>query len=389
MNRRSFIKTATALSAAPLFSSLHTATATAGTLAGAAQHTAQNPGAGGCAPVKIAQLGTTHEHAGGKLSSLRLHPDVFAIVGVVNDDHSKAARYNSQIKNERGKYKGVRWITEEEMFAIPDLGAVVVETANLDLVPAARRCLARGLPIHMDKPGGEDADFAAFSQMRREYEKRKLPFQMGYMFRGNPAMQWIQQAAAKGWLGEIFEIQASMSHGSGDVYQDYIANFRGGTMFNLGCHFIDFVVPLLGRPEKVVPFLKAAPGDSPKVRNNCLAILDYPSATATLRTCSREAGGRRYLKVCGTKGTVDLRPLERFDKKPLQMSLILKEGNEEYKAGAHTLDFGPVRDRYDAQLLEFAREVRGETKPPSTHDARHDILVQEILLAASGYTKWT
>ncbi len=42
-----------------------------------------------------------------------------------------------------------------------------------------------------------------------------LPFQMGYMFRGNPAFNWIRKAVEKGWLGDVFEIQASMSHNYG------------------------------------------------------------------------------------------------------------------------------------------------------------------------------
>lgn len=340
--------------------------------------------------LQVAQLGTTHEHAGAKIRSMRLRPDVFEIVGVVEDD-SKPGPLGFEYEKRLKTYEGVPRLTEKELFALPGLDAVFVETTNVDLVSAAERCLAHGFPIHMDKPGGNETQFDAFVRLRREYEKRGLAFQMGYMFRGNPAMQWIRRAAGKGWLGEIFDIQANMSHDyGGDAYQDYIATFRGGIMHNLGGHLVDFVVPLLGRPEKVVSILKTAPGDAPGVFNNGLAILEYPRATATLRVCSREVGGhsRRRLKVCGTKGTVELSPLERFDGKPLLMDVSLREDNEELKAGRHTLPFGPVRNRYEAQLLDFAQEIRGELKKPNIYDSRHDILVQEILLAASGLVDW-
>ncbi|MPN03603.1 hypothetical protein SDC9_150834 [bioreactor metagenome] len=211
---------------------------------------------------------------------------------------------------------------------------------------------------------------------------------MGYMFRGNPAFRWILDAVRKGWLGEIFEVQASMSHNyGGEEYQEYIGKFRGGIMFNLGCHLIDFVVALLGRPSGVTPFLKSAPGDPDRIQNNCVAILEYPHATATLRACSREAGGLnlRRMKVCGTKGLVELCPLERFDGEKLEMELALSEGNEEFEAGRRTLRFGPVRDRYEEQLLELARMIRGEMSNP--YDVQHDCLVQEVLLRASGYTE--
>ncbi|OAM87957.1 Gfo/Idh/MocA family oxidoreductase [Termitidicoccus mucosus] len=344
-------------------------------------------------PLKIAQLGVSHEHAAGKMRSLRLLPDAFEIVGVVDDRATTRAANYIHWDKEESAYDGLPRLTEEELFALPGLDAVAVEVPNLELVPAARRCLARNLPIHMDKPGG--GALLPFVQLRRDYEAAGLPFQMGYMFRGNPAMRWILDAARRGWLGEIFEVQASMSHNYGNAsYADYIANFRGGLMFNLGCHLIDFVVSLLGAPAGVFPFLKNAPGDAPGAHTNCVAILEYPVATVTLRACSREVDGldRRRLKICGTKGSVELCPLERYDGKPLQMSLVLREGNEERAAGSHTLDFGPVRDRYEDQLLEFAKAICGETTPAAASDllldSRHDCLVQKVLLAASGITSF-
>lgn len=342
-------------------------------------------------PLRIAQLGVSHEHAAGKMRSLRLRPDAFEIVGVVDDRATKNAASFIQWEKEESAYAGLPRLTEQELFALPGLDAVAIEVPNLDLVPAAKRCLAHNLPIHMDKPGGDE--LPPFVQLRREYEARGLPLQMGYMFRGNPAMRWILDAARRGWLGDIFEVQASMSHNyGGEPYQNYIGKFRGGIMFNLGCHLVDFVVALLGRPTGVFPILKTAPGDAPHIFNNCIAILEYPSATVTLRACSREVDGleRRRLKICGTKGSVELCPLERFDGNPLQMSLVLREGNEEREAGMHMLEFGPVRDRYEDQLIEFARNIRGETtaspSPDLLRDSRHDCLVQEICLAASGYT---
>ncbi len=324
--------------------------------------------------IKIGQIGVCHEHADGKMHTLRLRPDLFEVVGVVDDRASTAAKFAGA---DLAAYEGLPWLAEEELFAVPGLRAVAVETPNLDLVPAARRCLERGVAIHMDKPGGDD--LAAFAELRRGYAERGLAFQMGYMFRGNPAMNWIREHRER--LGDIFEIQASMSHNYGGAeYQEYIGRFPGGIMFNLGCHLIDYVVALLGRPSGVAAFLKSAPGDPDRIQNHCVAVLEYPHAVATLRACSREVEGswRRRLKICGTHGSVDLCPLERFDGRPLQMELVTGEG-------ARTLEFEAVRDRYEAQLVDFARMIAGEMA--DSYDARHDEVVQEVLLAASGYTK--
>ena len=334
--------------------------------------------------IVIGQIGICHEHAAAKMTSIRQMPNVFEIAGVVDDRATTSAKFAGF---DLRPYEGLPWMTEEELLNYPGLQAVMIETPNSDLVPTAIRCMERNLAMHMDKPGGEDLHL--FGRLRRGCEDRKLAFQMGYMLRTNPAIRFSQRAVREGWLGEIFEIQASMSHNyGGAAYQEYLGRFKGGIMFNLGCHLIDSIVPMLGRPERITPFLKSVPGFPDAIKNNCLVIMDYPHATATVRACSLEVEGlsNRRLKICGTKGSIELCPLERFDGKPLRMRLSLLEGNAWYAAGTHTVDFGIQRDRYEDQLLELAKIVNGEMKDPYGYE--HDYLVQEILLAASGYNQW-
>jgi predicted dehydrogenase len=335
--------------------------------------------------IKIGQIGICHEHAQGKIISLRKMSDVFEIVGVVDErETSTTPRFS---EGNLAPYEGLRFMSEEELLNTPGLQAVTVEVPNLELVSTAMRCVGRNLAMHMDKPGGDNLE--QFARLRKGIEERKLPFQMGYMFRGNPAMQWCIKAIHQGWLGDILEVQASMSHNyGGEEYQNYIGKFPGGIMFNLGCHLIDMVVAMLGAPTRVVPFLKSVSGYPDHIKNNCLTIFEYPHATVTLRACSKEVDGlnRRLLKICGTKGSVELCPLERFDGQPLTMRLTLKDGNEEYEAGTHTVDFGVVADRYESQLLELAKTINGEMQNPYNYE--HDYLVQKLLLAASGYSQW-
>lgn len=334
--------------------------------------------------IKIGQIGVCHEHAAAKMKTLRRMDDVFEIVGVVDDRASRAVRFaGTDLK----AYEGLPWLTEAELFRVPGLQAVVIETANDDLVPAALRCLEQGLAMHMDKPGGYD--LGLYDALLRGCATRGIPFQIGYMFRANPAFQFCLQAVRRRWLGDLFEVQAGMSHNyGGDRYADYIGRLPGGILFNLGCHLIDFIVALLGRPDGVTPFLKSTPGVPDGALNNGLAILEYPRATATIRACSQEVDGlaHRRLKICGTKGTLELSPLERFDGEPLRLRLTLSEGNATYAAGAHDVDTGIRLDRYRDQLLELAQMIAGERARAFDH--RHELLVQEVLLAASGCLPW-
>jgi predicted dehydrogenase len=147
------------------------------------------------------------------------------------------------------------------------------------------------------------------------------------------------------------------------------------------------IVAMLGRPQSVTPFLKAAPGSPADAMTNALAILEYPQAHVMLSACSREVDGlnHRRFKLCGTRGTIELCPLERFDGQPLTLRLALQDGNAVYDAGNHIVDFGVQRDRYREQFLELARVINGEIENPYTYD--HDYLVQEVVLAASGVSQ--
>lgn len=333
---------------------------------------------------KIGQIGICHEHASAKFHALRGLPDIFEIVGVVDDRSSKSARF---FDGSTEVYQGTTWMTEQELLDYPGLQAVTVEVPNEDLVPTSVRCAERNLAIHMDKPAGSSLE--AYKNLLDACKAGGLPFQMGYMFRNNPAFQLCMKAVREKWLGDVFEIQANMSHNyGGAAYQKYLGEFKGGIMYNLGCHLIDFIVTLMGRPEKITPFLKSTSGLPGSIKNNGLAILEYPHATATVRACSLEVDGlaHRRLKVCGTRGTIELSPLERFDGEPLLMQLTLLEGNETYSAGAHVVNTGTRLDRYRDQLLELAGIINGEIQNPYTYE--HDYLVHEATLAAAGYTLW-
>ncbi len=336
--------------------------------------------------IKIIQIGICHEHAQGKFASLKKLSDTFEILGIVDErDFCKTPRLTEFF--DENFYADSRRLTLEEALSYPGLRAVTVEVPNNDLVPIAIQCAKRNLAIHMDKPAGEDP--APFRELLKICKAGKLPFQMGFMFRGNPAFQFCIRAIRNKLLGDIFEITADMNHCyGGKIYQEYIGKFSGGLMFNLGCHLIDFVVAAMGRPERVTPFLKTVPGSPEGCRNNCMAVLEYPHTLVTLRSCGRDLGntGERAVKIAGTNGTIRFSPVERFDGKGIELSLHLAREAGDFPAGRHTLIFPPQQDRYEVQLLELAEAIRAGT--PCAYSCEHDELVHEVTLAAADYIRW-
>ena len=62
-----------------------------------------------------------------------------------------------------------------------------------------------------------------------------------------------------------------------------LARYRGGMMFELGCHLIDRAVDLFGKPAKVTGFLRHdSPIDDDLASSNTLAILEYDKAVAQI-----------------------------------------------------------------------------------------------------------
>ncbi len=329
--------------------------------------------------IKIAQIGVTHEHAGGKYETLMRMSDVFELVGVYNDaEIATTPNFPGDITK---TYHDVNWMSLDEILNYPGLQAVAVEVPNNELVPIALRCAEKGLAMHMDKPAGEE--MAPFKQLLDVCKAKNLPFQMGYMFRGNPAFQFCIEAIRSKLIGDVVEIIADMNHCyGGEPYQDYISSFHGGIMFNLGCHLIDFVVAAMGRPTAVTPFIKPAPGYGPGYKNNCSAVLEYPGALVYLRSCSKDSTCRRAMKIAGTKGTLSFSPLERFDRVPMEIDLRLFDKSNGYPSGLHTLRFTMDADRYRPQLQELADVIHG--KRESTYSYEHEHTVHEVVLAASG-----
>jgi predicted dehydrogenase len=299
-------------------------------------------------------------------------PDEYEVVGVVESDADarEAAR-------RQAAYRDLTWMSEEELLNAPGLQAVAVETAVRDLVPTAARCVQAGMHLHLDKPAGRS--LPALRDLMNEAESKGLTVQMGYMFRNNPAFQFCFRAAGEGWLGEPFEIHAVISKKISDSRRLPLAEFSGGAMFELGCHLIDAAVAIMGKPERVTSFLRRTRPELDQLADNTLAVLEYPRATCTIRSALVEVEGnrRRQFVVCGDQGTAEIRPLE-----PPKVLLSLESPRESFQRGSQEVAMPKMPGRYDDQLVELARAIRGEIESP--YSRSHDLAVHETILRASG-----
>lgn len=342
-------------------------------LAGLAAGPARADEGGASGPrIKVGQIGVGHPHAS-KLSVYRGSPD-YEVVGVVEPDEGlRRAAENAPA------YRGLTWLTREQLLATPGLQAVLVETRVADLLDNAEACVSAGMHVHIDKPPGD-----SLPRLRRLLEAaaaRKLLVQPGYMFRFNPAVVLLREFLAKGWLGEVFEVHAVMSKVIDPPVRRELAAFRGGVMFELGCHVLDLVVGVLGRPTAVTGYHRHSSRLDDGLADNCLAVLEYPKATATVRSTAMEVQGfdRRHLTVVGTGGTFHIQPLDNPTAK-----VTLSQDRGGHRKGTREVRF-PRYVRYVGDAADMAAVIRG--RKASDFTAEHELAVQETLLKACGMTE--
>jgi predicted dehydrogenase len=319
--------------------------------------------------IKMGQIGVGHAHAT-KLGVYRASAD-YEVVGIVEPNEALRKAATNQTP-----FRDLPWLTREQLLATPGLQAVLVETPVRDLLDNAETCVAAGKHVHIDKPAG--ASMPQFQRILDSAARQNLLVQLGYMYRYNPAVVLLREFLKNGWLGEVFEVHAVMSKVVDTKARQQFAEFRGGIFFELGCHVLDLVIGVLGKPTAIASHHLHSSQVNDQLLDNMLTVLSYPRATATVKSSAIEVEGgeRRHLVVCGTEGTFHIQPL---DNPSAKVSLSKPRGT--YKKGMQEVKF-PKYTRYVDDAIDMARIIRGEKS--SDFPYQHDRIVQETLLSVCG-----
>lgn len=332
--------------------------------------------------LRIGCIGTLHDHSAVTVQSLKELDEYFEVVGYVCESDS---RYE-EIKNDTA-YKGLKRMTEKELLN-SNLDAAVIEGFEKEQVHYAKLCVDKGIHVQIDKPAGDNIE--EFKELLTEAKKKNLIVHMGYMYRYNPAVIKAKEIIKSGKLGEIYSIEAQMSCEHNLKKREWMGNFKGGMMFYLGCHLVDLIYSIQGLPEEIIPLNKAI-ANNINAEDFGMAVFNYKKGVSFCKTTSKEAGGflRRQLVICGTKGTIEINPIERFVESKtgnmLDCDMRVTIGADiEHSWGRHgekqTLE--PF-DRYKNMLVEFYKCVVGEIKNPYTFE--YELRMQMLVLKACGF----
>lgn len=302
-------------------------------------------------------VGNGHDHSAANFRAMKNHPETFEIVGVCDLIPGKDEK----------TYEGAKRFSVDELLALPDLDAVVIESGKDSEVYYGQKFAEKGIPIFLDKPGSSNVE--EYNKLIDIVEDKKLPFGLGYVYRFNPMVKNALELKNSGELGEVYSVEAHMSVYHDENKRRWLKTFKGGMMFYLGCHIIDVACLFMGFPDEVIPLSTSTGNDGIDSEDFGCAILKYDNGSAYIRTCASEVNGfgRRGITVAGTRGTVQIYPTEQhisscdtdLDLISKARITLLKEHPNQWGFGGTEYTSDPF-NRYAPMLLQFAAQVRGE-----------------------------
>ena len=113
-----------------------------------------------------------------------------------------------------------------------------------------------------------------------------------------------------------------------------------------------------------------------------MAVLEYDRGWSLVKSNACEIGGfqRRQLVITGTKGTLELRPLEVKEGVPYRTPMT-EYFDEEWEDPGKT-GISESYHRYAPMMVSFAQMVRGEKENPWSCD--YELRLYETLLQCCG-----
>lgn len=336
--------------------------------------------------IKVAQIGIGHDHSSAAFQSMLRQKDIYELIGFCVCEGEEA-----QFEKRKEEFTGAPRLTVEEILSDKSLDGVVIECNEVILTKYALLALEQGFHVYMDKPGSESPeDFERMIHLAKDTDRVLL---LGYMYRYNPAVISAMKKIKNGELGKIYSVEAHMDCLHNAEKRQWMGTFRGGMMFFLGCHLIDMIVQIQGIPEEVIPLNMTTGFDGVTGNDYGMAVFKYPSGISFAKTCAAEPGGfrRRQLVICGEKGTIEIKPFEKYigasGSDQNQVTGVVETYAEDcWKNGwNYTGDYSESEpfNRYDAMMADFAAVVRGDKANDYSYE--YELQLHRILLAACGF----
>lgn len=252
--------------------------------------------------IRVGILCIQHSHLNEKLQAMNNNPDYDVVCACEPDVATRRQKDGNPL------LQRLRWVSMDDMLSDKSVDLIVFEGEVKDAVPFGMRVLDAGKHLHLEKPPTNKME--PFRELVDLARRRDRKVQLGYIWRFHEGAEAALEACRKGWLGDVFMIRATINSDRDMKQRAVEARYPGGSMFELGGHFIDRVIALMGKPAQVRQWLRHDTKIQDTVKDNTLAVLEYPSAVAVIVSSNRDAAMHRSFEVIGTDGSIMIEPME-------------------------------------------------------------------------------
>lgn len=328
-------------------------------------------------PVRFGLLGCWHPHADGMVRRIAEHPAEFSLVAAFESDTHVAAQRKAAWSS---RVPGVHWEPTAEAVLRHNLDAVLVEGRVFENVSLAMQAVEAGLPVLLEKPAGVDR--RGFEELQTRSRERGLHVQMAYLFRSMSAVQELFRRVKGGELGQVYEFRGRLPkpfHEYDDLVRD-LGGYAGGVFFEMAGHLIDFLVTILGPPQRIARSLAHHHPAKGRFVDNGAALFECRSGLGIVEVPALEvAPSSRRIEVYGTEGALVIPHLgsghlANDATQPIEIARRGEPGWERIEIPAATLQI--------ADLREFCAVIAGKKAPDYSRE--HDLAVHAALIEASG-----
>ncbi len=207
-------------------------------------------------------------------------------------------------------------LSDEELFADPDIDAVLIHTPNALHADLTRRALEAGKHVLTESPLGMSS--AEARELVALADDQDLNLGVGFGHRFRPDVSALRAFVHEGRAGDVYAARVAWMNRSTlrrrNFWRSSGESIAAGALADLGLRAMDLLMWVLGEPDVCSVYaIRSSEGDTPE-----------DAATVTMKTGDGAAFSlevswslfasedRHYARVLGSEGSGQIEPLELF-----------------------------------------------------------------------------
>jgi predicted dehydrogenase len=259
--------------------------------------------------VKIGKLSMAHVHAGGYVRQIKENPkaELVAIWDEIPERGKPAA-----------DEQGVPFYADlDEFLAVDGLQAVACDATTNIHHDVLMRSVRAGKHVFTEK--ALSVTTKESDEIVAAVHEAGTKFMISLPSRCSPEILLLKKVLDEGLIGDVTLMRARIAHSaaldgwfSGHTlwFADPVAA-GGGALFDLGCHTVDVMRWLMGKPASVIAKMNSFTGKYPDVDDNAVAVVEFESkALGILDVAWVHRAGPNPIEIYGTKGFVGIRGID-------------------------------------------------------------------------------